>query len=72
VSRKGIFIVIGLVLLVASNIVRFLLLDRWIEKLNAGLPQEQHFQLIGRWGISERQRALRRWREIKKKPSTHS
>jgi len=71
-SGAEIFIVIALVLLVASNILRFLLLDRWIEKLNVGLPPEQQFQLIGWWGPSERLRAWRKWREIKRKQSTQA
>jgi hypothetical protein len=70
-SGTEISIVVGLVFLVASNIARFLLLDRWLEKLNVGLPAEQHFQLLGWWWSSENMRAWRRWREIKKKRSTH-
>jgi hypothetical protein len=60
------FILIGLaVLLPVFAIVRVVFLARRIERLNEGLPPDQHFNLIGWWGPSEKLRASRRWREIR-------
>ncbi len=59
-------ILIGLaVLLPVFAIVRVVFLARRIERLNEGLPPDQHFNLIGLWGPSEKLRASRRWREIR-------
>ncbi len=60
------FIVIFAVLLPISAIARFLVLDRWIERLNEGLPPNEQFSLIGWWTFREQRRAWRRWRQIKR------
>ena len=65
-SKTEVIIVLALVVLVGSNIVRFVLLSRWIDRLNDGLPPGEQFQLIGWWTPAERMRAWRRWREIRK------
>ncbi len=53
------------VLLPALTIVRFILLSRWLDRLNEGLPSDQHFHLIAWWTLPEHIRAWRRWREVR-------
>ena len=65
-SRIEIVVLALAVLLPALSIVRFVLLSRWIDRLNEGLPPEKQFQMIGWWGSSENRRAWERWREIRK------
>jgi hypothetical protein len=48
------FIVLLAILLPLSAIFRFVLLDRWIEYLNRGLPPDQHLQPLGWWTPSSR------------------
>lgn len=53
------------VVLPALAIVRFVLLSRWLDRLNNGLPPEQHFHSIGLYTPSEHIRLWRRWREVR-------
>jgi len=65
-SSAALLIIAIAVLLPLSTIFRFVLLSRWIDRLNEGLPPDQHFQLIGWWTPSEKLRAWRRWRQIRR------
>ena len=47
-------IILGLVFLVAPNMVRFVLLAKWIDGLNEGLAPDRQFPLIGWWTPRER------------------
>ncbi len=62
---SGLIIITIAVLLPALIIVRFVLLSRWLDRLNNGLPPEQHFHLIGSYTPSEHIRLWRRWREVR-------
>jgi len=53
------------VLLPVLTIVRFVVLSRWFDRLNEGLPSNQQFQLIGLYTPSENLRLWRRWREVR-------
>ena len=65
-SPAALIIIAIVVLLPLLTIFRFVLLSRWIDHLNTGLPPDQHFQLIGWWTPGENRRAWRRWREVRK------
>ena len=60
------FIIILAVLLPISAIAHYLVLDRWIERLNEGLPPKEQFTLIGWWTFRKQRRAWQRWRQIKR------
>jgi hypothetical protein len=66
-SKIEVAVVVGLVLLVAANMVHLILFSKWIDRLNEGLPPDQQFQLIGWWSPAERARARKRWKEIRSK-----
>jgi opacity protein-like surface antigen len=64
-SSEAVIIIAIAILLPTVAVVRTLFVSRWLERLNNGLPPEQHFQLIGWYGPSEHTRLWRRWREVR-------